>query len=797
MLAKRVEYKNQIYFQSLIGHIEDCLKILKNYFDLKGNVIQNFCNRFQIEIEKFYQDLFLSVALHDIGKLTQQFQKNIKEGKRSHKYPHPLFGIPILLEIPFNKYENYPLPILAILAHHSQLHKSIYDGYNLSRRVTYFEQHIIDFVNKDISMLYAKIGFDRNFYLQKIKIDSFEHWTRDDIRGEFIEKYILEVKNKFLIKSIYTYLLSILQLCDDFSSAYFNRFVERSIPDKEIIDSVITETCEFVYDIESNDAELKEILFKDFVPYKFQNKLNECNEKFIFLFASCGRGKTEAALSWAFKLKNVLHRDKIIFALPTQVTCNAMYDRLVDTYGFGEKNVGLFHGKSLIKLKYRQKDKKEIVLEDGFSSDEDIDYKSYDILKDDVFKGNVFFKPITVTTIDHLAYSFVHGFSQADFACGNLQNAIIIFDEVHYYEQHTLNILLRLFSILRKMEIPHLLMTGTAPEFLIKELKNNYKFIKDTEGLEFKPFIISKKKEEDILNSFEVYEAIKNDYDSKKSIFVIFNQVEWAQNFYKELKSYLKNTIDEPNIILYHSRFIHKDRVRKEKEIRKKSMQKPCILVTTQVIEISLDISCDVMFTTIAPPDAIGQRAGRINRSGKFYQNGSTYYVVKLFNVDNHQPYPDKIIEDSWKYFKEGPYSYEEIKNVCDKVYSTYELVKDKKYFDYFKKNILFGDHYKDITYGDDEGKSLKIRSDDFQQISVVPSSIYDEAEQLVSEKKAIWAEYEVKIPYYKVQNDIREHGDLYNFHKNEVNRTLECDFMYNFELGIQFNKTYKRIKII
>lgn len=89
----------------------------------------------------------------------------------------------------------------------------------------------------------------------------------------------------------------------------------------------------------------------------------------------------------------------------------------------------------------------------------------------------------------------MHGFSQSDFATGNLQNGIIIFDEVHYYETHTLNVMLRLFFILRKMGIPHLLMTGTAPEFLLRALNANreiYSIVKDKEGLEFKPFMIVK-----------------------------------------------------------------------------------------------------------------------------------------------------------------------------------------------------------------------------------------------------------------------------------------------------------------
>lgn len=84
--------------------------------------------------------------------------------------------------------------------------------------------------------------------------------------------------------------------------------------------------------------------------------------------------------------------------------------------------------------------------------------------------------------------SFVKRFSQADFALGNLQNAVIIFDEVHYYEKLTLEHLLTLSKQLIKTDIPHLLLSGTLPDFMLKELDDCYKHITDEEGLEFKPF---------------------------------------------------------------------------------------------------------------------------------------------------------------------------------------------------------------------------------------------------------------------------------------------------------------------
>jgi len=802
MKAKRVKLDDTVYYQSFVGHIEDGLKILFAYLENKGHVLQNFCRRWGIDKEVFCKNMFLMVALHDIGKLTVQFQNNIKQGKRSSRHPHAFFGLPVLEKIPFDKIDELPLPLFAITGHHTQLYRKIYFSDRIANRVSYHENEILEFINTTVEELYKRLNFYRYFGLPVLNLKDWKRMDKTAIFDTFILPY---AKNSDLanlrVKSIFTYFFSILQLCDDYSSAHFHQFIEKNIPSMVEFDSVIIHTEDIVYDLDYSLNEFKQRLFKGYTLYDFQDDLFDKSAKFSFLFAPCGRGKTEAALWWAYQIKNKFSRDKIIFALPTQVTCNAMHARLVDdnddSFGFGEKNVGLFHGKSLITLKYRLKDNSEFKYDEEAEEKEEIEYKSHDILRDEVFKGNVFFKPVTVTTIDHLAYAFVHGFSQADFTCGNLQNAVIIFDEVHYYEQQTLNILMRLFEILRKMDIPHLLMTGTAPEFLMKEFKkDDYQIVTDEEGLAFQPFVIKKQEKQSILNEESVFESILNDYQSNKSIFVILNQVEWAQNFYSDLLKFFESFDIKPRMILYHSRFIHKDRIQKEKDIRELVEKKPCIVVATQVIEISLDISSDVMYSTIAPPDAIGQRAGRLNRSGKFFKNGLVH-ELKLFNVEKHRPYPEDLMKDSWERFENGATSYRTIKEVCDLVYSHVKLKKDKRFKDIFKKNILFGDHHSEITYGDDDGKSLKIRDDNFQQIDVVPSRVFEEARNRTSNKKDFWAEYKVKIPLFRFKKDIGEYGRLFNFTHHEEHSILECDFEYDSIKGIQFDKTHKRVEIL
>ncbi|MBD3338098.1 MAG: CRISPR-associated helicase Cas3' [Candidatus Lokiarchaeota archaeon] len=789
--AKLFVKNNTKYFQTLYGHSKDGLILLKEYFRINNELINEFCTHWQIDPEKFRRNLFMAVALHDIGKLTREFQANIQVNKASSKYPHPFFALPVLASFKWDYIVDYPVELCAILGHHTQLYREIYNSLKIAKEVHYLDEEIHDYFEFAVLKLYNECGFKEWFALPEIIAPEILHLRQNQIQDRFIKGSLLKFnfshKERYFIKSVFTFFFSILQTCDDYASAHFSQFISTKKPTKQIFDAVLTSPDKYVYNINYSTTEWKNRLLGKHKPFQFQQELLEKKPYYGFLFAPCGRGKTEASLLWANEIMKAYHKNKIIFALPTQTTCNAMFDRLGKPEVFSEQNVGLFHGKSFITIKNKQR---EIIYAE--TDDAETDVKSFDVIRDETFKGNVFFKPITVTTIDHLAYAFIHGFSQSDFACGNLQNAVIIFDEIHYYEKHTLEVLLSLFFVMRKMNIPHLLMTGTAPDFLLKELRDIYKLITDDEGLLFEPFYIINKEQKIISEkviSDDVLQEIYEDYSFGNKIFIILNTVEKAQLSYQQISNYFENKKSKPKIILYHSRFTYKDRVRKENDIYELVKKSPCIVVATQVIEISLNISCDVMYSEIAPADALGQRAGRLNRSGKNWKNGKQY-KLKIFAVDSEKPYPEQLVQNALAFLPNGPVSYQQIKEFCDKVYSEIEIQNNERFRQCFRDNIVFGDHYHDICWGEDEGKACKVRDDSFRTIEVVPSKVWDDCIKNV-ERGDFISEYKVRIPYYLVGKDIYEYGDLHNFSSKLVGneKLLVTEYKYTFEIGIDFNK--------
>ena len=106
------------------------------------------------------------------------------------------------------------------------------------------------------------------------------------------------------------------------------------------------------------------------------------------------------------------------------------------------------------------------------------------------------------------------------------------------------------------------------------------------------------------------------DHHQSRSI-VMFNQVRRAQEFYQELRKETEARQLRVEIILLHSRFFKGDRLSKEERLRKlfgKASEANAILISTQVIEAGVDISCEHLHTEVCPVNSLVQRAGRCAR---------------------------------------------------------------------------------------------------------------------------------------------------------------------------------------
>jgi len=224
-------------------------------------------------------------------------------------------------------------------------------------------------------------------------------------------------------------------------------------------------------------------------------------------------------------------------------------------------------------------------------------------------------EPITVATVDQLLLSLFN-WRYWEVIEEAASDSAIIFDEIHAYDPYTTSLIIIASRSLKAQGAKLAFMTATLPSFLHKLLISELGvrlFVSDKEHRDLKRHLVQ-------FTCQPICTAISSilqDFRERKHILVVLNTVEEAIDIYKTLKKQLKRE-EVKRVILYHSRFIEKHRHEKEKLIKKgEGDKKGFLAVTTQVVEVSLDIDYDVLYTQLAPVDALIQRMGRINRKGE------------------------------------------------------------------------------------------------------------------------------------------------------------------------------------
>jgi CRISPR-associated endonuclease/helicase Cas3 len=525
--------------------------------------------------DAFWEESFIAALFHDLGKITSNFQDMINKRKGfslDNHIRHEFISGMFLFANNIEFYKANPLSLFAVFSHHKMLTSDLFKrNPNARYRI---DQHdlgkFIDYAFDQIKSMMPEVAFKASAEAKSYMNAPYRKLL------EAYDGHFLKLRKNLTPADRKKYILhkAVLNISDWTASGH--RGLEPGLVyDEEYLAQKIKHKL---------ISEGKEDIAKKFKYRDFQAASNRDGD--VLAVAPTGSGKTEAALIWASRKREF---DNILYLLPTRVTSNAIYKRLCDY--FGDECVAVVHSSAFFL-------RKEI--------NDNYEEKEY------AFIDKTFFKNITVCTVDQiLTQGFNLGFWEVK--TFHQLNARIIIDEIHLYQPYTLGLIVATIQYLQENFGAHFyIMTATMPEKLRALLEKNLKtasFIPDQELLDKarNQFLVRKGDLSEINN--EVKAAIA----SGKKVLLVLNTVDSAIQAYEAFKPVFLGK--EDRILCYHSRFIQKHRAKKEKRIFEiEGDDVGCLLIATQVVEVSLDIDFDILFTENAPIDAIIQRAGRVNR---------------------------------------------------------------------------------------------------------------------------------------------------------------------------------------
>jgi len=725
--------------QTYRQHLEAVHAAWKETTSAKGALIERLAKKYSFTMERFLQGSLLTVVFHDIGKMVKPFQDMMDAIQHDKKfdwkknYRHELASFPFVVAAwnelnQFSNLSKVPIEALAVVGHHKPLNTDLtsFDREGSAALPNYVAGGLEE------AYSFAREAFLQNGWSLPVLPDRIEKQNPYSLLAKLIGwnglfGKLLSKEDPERIRTLYFLTKGILHYADWHGSGKAN------------VKYSITKSADALIKDLAQHCQEKDISFDGLRP--FQEQMGSHSGHLVAI-APTGSGKTEASLLWALKNSNEMGGAKIIYLLPTMVTANNIWNRLREF--FGQENVGLTHSTA------------NLFLEDKRGEDEADIWEN----RRNVLFAQTFISPVTVGTVDQLLTA---GFNTGRWVLKeiNAANAVIIIDEVHSYDGWTLGLLISCIRHFASLGTRFLLMSATLPAALVNLLRSE---LKGAEVIR-ENTLLNAKRSIYYLEDRRIEKAIKEikeAVEEKRRVLIVVNTVDLCQKLAEQFSDY--------SPICYHSRFIFRDRKIKEKQIEGAQ-----IVIATQVVEVSLDIDFDWLFTECAPPDAIAQRAGRINR----YRDPERDSRVFIFRASEksekiYSPINDPdILEHSFDAFDHAPdnMSEQDLIRVVDQVYKDFRIEKTEHYTNALAQYKLSQKDRMaifDSRLGEDDQEITRLQK--YETISVIPSPFKEEVLNLKPNERR-W--YEVKIPLWYAMK-----------HKIEGKGILFCEMEYNDKIG-------------
>jgi CRISPR-associated helicase Cas3/CRISPR-associated endonuclease Cas3-HD len=508
----------------------------------------------------------LAVIVHDFGKVNLLFQNKLRRLLGEPELPCPVSPEG---EIPHNYVSVALLPEKQLLLSREAWKLLVYAvGYHHERKTLPLRKDILEFMQNTVDRrLVEELFAEMNW--------SYEYEKPSNLLLNMLEKRqeaADEIKLDRAFFRRYVLLKGLLHRLDHAASAHVE--VERGVDEH-----IGEKTLKFLSRYGIRPA---------------QQFALEQRDVCTVMVASTGTGKTEAAMLWIDDAKGII-------TLPLRVSLNAMFTRLKDKHNVGVESLGLLHSGSFDYLSNLD------------FLDAEVSYQASRQLSE----------KLTLSTIDQvLKFPFLYRGFEKELA--TMVYTKVVVDEIQAYNPNIAAMLIKALETIAEMGGKFLVMTATLPNLYLEELRRRLR----NRGISL---AYGEFPNDDLLrhriklHDSELLESSDHivQLGMNHKVLVICNTVDQAIRLYDELKRETGVLGLSVPVHLLHARFVKKHKMMLEQRITEfarsgwhldKDEHGPGIWVTTQVVEASVDVDFDYLFTEVCTLDSLFQRMGRCYR---------------------------------------------------------------------------------------------------------------------------------------------------------------------------------------
>jgi CRISPR-associated endonuclease/helicase Cas3 len=590
---------------------------------------------------EWWEGLFYAALLHDLGKIDPVFQAKLKHARdNGMEIPHGFLSLFFIKpeRLPFAEDRIKHAVISAVAFHHWRESFTDLMMGNSSERVCakaeqVFKNHTewdgrVQELIEQLQEAAAEIGLDLDVIGINTSLVDYLQFNSMGGAGILTPPYTLSFLPEKLRKAatqktdderMRIFIAGNLIRADHFASLVEDNRFALELKDVETGSPITAEAC---------DRALQEICRqKEYWQKTFFERKPGLKGKDLIFIAPTGFGKTEFSYVWGTGMK-------IINILPMRVAVNKIWERTVDllnlTGANGRNSTALLHGNaSLDRSAYEQRR--------GIYEGEGEQRQALEIARH-------LSKPYIIATADQIAPTALR-YPGYERIFARMMDSSLVIDEVQAYDPKAAAIITYLIHQNSMLGGRTLLMTATLPPHIRNEIQKRLllgeeRIVRLMDEEEFRYIGESSRHKVEFIfhdgDFEEIAQKAVRAAEQGKKVLIVMNTVKAAVNVYERISMSAKEGA-EYQTALFHSRFTAKHRQELESHIVDHMMpNKPghekiaCIVVSTQVVEASLDIDADLLISELAPADSLIQRMGRVFRR---YAREDGIHVSEAANV--------------------------------------------------------------------------------------------------------------------------------------------------------------------